>query len=128
MISLQDISLRLGSQLLLDEVGLTVYAGQKVGIIGRNGTGKTSLFKLLMEEISPDTGELDFPKDLRKSQMLQETKGSTRSAVDFVIDGDVKFRVLEKQIAEAEQANNDNKLAQLHADLDLHDGDRKSVV
>ena len=122
MISLLDISLRLGSQLLLDEVGLTVYAGQKVGIIGRNGTGKTSLFKLLMEEISPDTGELDFPKDLRKSQMHQETKGSTRSAVDFVIDGDVKFRVLENQIAEAEQANNDNKLAQLHADLDLHDG------
>ena len=122
MISLQDISLRLGSQLLLDEVGLTVYAGQKVGIIGRNGTGKTSLFKLLMGELSPDTGELDFPKDLRKSQMRQETKGSTRSALDYVIDGDAKYRSLEKQIAQAEQEQNDNKLAQLHADLDLHDG------
>jgi len=69
MISLQEVSLRLGSQLLLDEATLTIYAGQKVGIIGRNGTGKTSLFKLLMGELSPDTGELDFPKDLRKSQM-----------------------------------------------------------
>jgi ATP-binding cassette subfamily F protein 3 len=122
MISLQDISLRLGSQLLLDEVGLTVYAGQKVGIIGRNGTGKTSLFKLLMGEVSPDTGMLDFPKDLRKSQMRQETKGSSLSAVDFVIDGDAKFRSLEKQIAEAEKANDDHKLAQLHAEFDLHGG------
>jgi ATP-binding cassette subfamily F protein 3 len=122
MISLQDVSLRLGSQLLLDEVDLTVYAGQKVGIIGRNGTGKTSLFKLLMGELSPDTGELDFPKDLRKSQMRQETIGSTRSAVDYVIDGDVKFRVVEKKITLAEQANDDHKLAQLHAELDLLDG------
>lgn len=122
MISLQDVSLRLGSQLLLDEVDLTVYAGQKVGIIGRNGTGKTSLFKLLMGELSPDTGELDFPKDLRKSQMRQETIGSTRSAVDYVIDGDVKFRAVEKKIALGEQTNDDHKLAQLHAELDLLDG------
>ena len=122
MISLQDISLRLGSQLLLDEADLTVYAGQKVGIIGRNGTGKTSLFKLLMGELSPDTGELDFPKDLRKSQMRQETLGSTRSAVDYVKDGDAKFRHVEKQIALAEEAHDDHKLAQLHAELDLLDG------
>jgi len=122
MISLQDISLRLGSQLLLDEVGLTIYAGQKIGIIGRNGTGKTSLFKLLMGELSPDTGELDFPKDLRKSQMRQETKSSSRSAVDYVTDGDSKFRAVEKQIAQAEQANDDHKLAQLHSELDLLDG------
>lgn len=122
MISLQDISLHLGSQLLLDEVGLTVYAGQKVGIIGRNGTGKTSLFKLLMGELSPDKGELDFPKDLRKSQMLQETKGSTRSAVDYVIDGDIKFRAIEDGLAKAEKTGDDHRLAQLHAELDLHDG------
>lgn len=122
MISLQDISLRLGSQLLLDEADLTVYAGQKVGIIGRNGTGKTSLFKLLMGELSPDTGELDFPKDLRKSQMRQETLGSIRSAVDYVKDGDAKFRHVEKQIALAEETHDDHKLAQLHAELDLLDG------
>ncbi|MBN4053752.1 ATP-binding cassette domain-containing protein [Haliea sp. AH-315-K21] len=122
MISLQDISLRLGSQLLLDEVALTVYAGQKAGIIGRNGTGKTSLFKLLMGELSPDTGELDFPKDLRKSQMRQETKGSQSSAIEYVIDGDIKFRDIEKQLAQAEQANDDHKLALLHAELDLHGG------
>jgi len=121
MISLQDISLRLGSQLLLDETDLTVYSGQKVGIIGRNGTGKTSLFKLLMGEISPDTGELDMPKDLRKSQMHQETLGSSRSAVDYVIDGDSKFRLIEKQLLQAEQDHDDNRMAHLHSELELLD-------
>ncbi len=122
MISLHDISLRMGSQLLLDSVDLTVHAGQKIGIIGRNGTGKTSLFRLLMGELQADTGEMDFPRDLRKSQMLQETRGSSRTALDYVIDGDVKFRSLQTQIAEAEQSGDDQGLAQLHADLDLHDG------
>jgi ATP-binding cassette, subfamily F, member 3 len=121
MISLQDISLRLGSQLLLDETDLTVYSGQKVGIIGRNGTGKTSLFKLLMGEISPDTGVLDMPKDLRKSQMHQETLGSSRPAVDYVIDGDSKFRSVEKQLLQAEQDHDDNRMAHLHSELELLD-------
>ena len=58
---------------------------------------KPACLKLLMGELSPDTGELDFPKDLRKSQMRQETVGSARSAVDYVIDGDVKFRAVEKK-------------------------------
>jgi len=119
MISLQDISLRLGSQLLLDEVDLTVYSGQKIGIIGRNGTGKTSLFKLLMGELSADTGELDMPKDLRKSQMYQETVGSSRSALDYVIDGDSKFRSIEKQLIQAELDHDDQRMAQLHSELEL---------
>ena len=122
MISLQDISLRLGSQLLLEEANLTIYAGQKIGIIGRNGTGKTSLFKLLMGELHADTGELDIPRDLRKAQMLQETLGSTRTAVDYVIDGDLKFRNVESQLAQAEQAGEDHKIAELHGEVELLDG------
>ncbi len=119
MISLQGISLRLGSQLLLDEADLTVYAGQRVGIIGRNGTGKTSLFKLLMGELSADTGELDMPKDLRKAQMRQETLGTSRTALDYVIDGDSKYRSIEKQLLKAEQDGNDQRMAQLHSELEL---------
>ena len=122
MITLQDISLRMGTQLLLEKAGLTVYAGQKTGIIGRNGTGKTSLFKLLMGEISPDAGEVDFPKDLRKSQMLQETLGTDRPAVEYVMDGDSRFRSVETQLAAAEKNGDDHKLALLHAELDLLDG------
>jgi ATP-binding cassette subfamily F protein 3 len=119
MISLQDISLRRGTQLLLNHADLTIYAGQKVGIIGKNGSGKTSLFKLLMGELSLDTGELDMPRDLRKAQMLQETAGSSRSAVDYVIDGDSRYRTLENKLAAAEAAGDDNRIAALHGELEL---------
>ena len=122
MISLQQISLRRGSQLLLDQADLTVYAGQKVGIIGRNGTGKTSLFRLLMGELSQDAGEVDFPNDLRKAQMLQETAASSRTALDYVIDGDAGFRRVEQALQAAEQAHNHAAMASLHAELDLLDG------
>jgi len=122
MISLQQISLRRGAQLLLDQADLNVYTGQKVGIIGRNGTGKTSLFRLLMGELSADAGELDFPAELRKAQMRQETAASDSSALDYVIDGDAQFRYIEKQLAAAEQAQDDATLARLHGDMDLHQG------
>jgi len=122
MITLQDISLRRGQQQLLDGATLTVYAEQKVGIIGRNGTGKTSLFKLLMGELHADAGELDIPKDLRKAQMLQEALGSSRSAVDYVIDGDARFREVESALAEAEQADDHDRVAMLHGELDLLGG------
>jgi len=110
--------LRRGTQLLLDHADLTIFGGQKVGIIGRNGTGKTSLFRLLMGELHADTGELDMPKDLRKAQMLQETAGTSRMALDYVIDGDSRFRSLEKQLADAEAAHDDHRVAKLHGELD----------
>jgi len=118
MITLQEVSLRRGTQLLLEHADLTVYAGQKVGIIGRNGTGKTSLFRLMMDELHVDAGNLDMPAGLRKAQMLQETAGSSRSAVDYVIDGDQQFRHLEKALLEAEAAGDDHRLAHLHGELD----------
>ena len=121
MISLQDISLRRGTQLLLDHAELTIYGGQKVGIIGKNGSGKTSLFKLLMGELSADTGDIDLPKGLRKAQMLQETAGTHRAALDYVIDGDARFRELESLLAKAEKVGDDNKIAHIHSELELHD-------
>jgi ATP-binding cassette subfamily F protein 3 len=122
MISLQQISLRRGTQLLLDQADLNIYAGQKVGIIGRNGSGKTSLFRLLMGELAADAGDLAFPAELRKAQMRQETAASTSSALDYVIDGDTWFRLIEKQVLAAEEAQDDPALARLHGDMDLHQG------
>lgn len=121
MITLQQVSLRRGTQLLLDHADLAIFAGQKIGIIGKNGSGKTSLFRLLMGELSTDTGELDMPKDIRKAQMLQETAGSTRAAVDYVIDGDALFRQTEKKLQEAEAAGDDHKVAKLTGELDNMD-------
>ena len=122
MISLQNLSLRRGSQLLLEDAGLNVYAGQKVGIIGKNGCGKSSLFRLLMGDLSYDSGDLDIPRDLRKAQMLQETKGSDRTAQDYVIDGNQAFRQVEMQMIEAEKSGDDHKLAQLHSEYELLQG------
>ena len=122
MITLQEISLRRGTQLLLDHADLAIYAGQKAGIIGKNGSGKTSLFRMLMGELSADTGEFEIPKDLRKAQMRQETAGSSRSAIDYVIDGDTGYRDLEKKLADAEVAGDDNRLAHLHGEFDAMDG------
>ncbi len=121
MITLQQVSLRRGTQLLLDHADLAIFAGQKIGIIGKNGSGKTSLFRLLMGELSADTGELDMPKDIRKAQMLQETAGSTRAAVEYVIDGDALFRETEKKLQEAEAAGDDHKVARFTGELDNMD-------
>jgi len=122
MISIKGISLRRGQQQLLKDASLTIHSGQKVGVIGRNGTGKTSLFKLLMGELHADEGELDIPSDLRKAQMLQETASTTRNAIDYVIDGDFRFREVEKALKEAELADDHDLVANLHGEFDLLDG------
>lgn len=118
MITLKSISLRRGNKHLLNNASLNIYSGQKLGIIGRNGCGKTSLFKLLMGEISNDAGELSMPTNLRKSQMQQETEGSLLTARDYIIDGDVHFRSLEASLAEAEAVDDHNAMASLHGKIE----------
>ena len=98
MITINNAVLQLGSQLLLDEANLMIHSGQKVGIIGRNGSGKTSLFGCLNGSLSFDQGSLSIPESLRVSYMRQEAEGSDRTAVDFVIDGDRHFRSLEQRL------------------------------
>lgn len=122
MITLQDISLRLGSKHLLNHANLNIYNGQKLGIIGRNGSGKTSLFKLLMEEITHDAGELSMPNGLKKSQMYQETEGSKQTALDYVIDGDVSFRKIEAALVSAEAVDDHNLMAKLHGNMEVIEG------
>ncbi|MDA9004104.1 ATP-binding cassette domain-containing protein [bacterium] len=114
MITLQDISLQLGDQWLLDHTDLTIYVNDRIGFIGRNGTGKTSLFKLLMGDISPDTGSYHRPDDWRIALMRQESSAATQSALDFVLDGHEDYRRLEALMAKAEAANDGIKLGELY--------------
>ena len=85
MISFSNIELRRGIKLLLSDAELSIHPGQHIGVIGANGSGKSSLFKLLIGEISADAGELFIPSDWRIAHMAQELATSERSALDFVI-------------------------------------------
>src|SRR5690606_22080553 len=88
MLPLEHLSLQRGTSQLLTDASLTIHAGQRVALVGANGTGKSSLFALIRGELQPDKGDLFLPGGIRISHMAQETPSSPRSALDYVIDGD----------------------------------------
>jgi len=122
MISLSDIALRRGPELLFEHVSMKLPAGQKTGLIGANGAGKTSLFKMLISELEADRGELDIPANLRIAHLAQEVPGSADSAVDYVLAGDDELVRIERELAAAEQAHTYDRIAPLHEALDNIDG------
>ena len=119
MITLDNISVQLGSKTLLQHTGLTLYPGQKLGLIGANGSGKTTLFALLLGEVSSDTGSVDIPRHWRLSHMAQEVGNTHRSALDYVLDGDEQLRALEQAIAE--HSGDGEELASLYAAMEEAD-------
>ena len=112
MITLRNASLRRGNRVLLDDVSLIIYAGQKVGITGANGTGKSSLFALLRGEIHTDSGDLDIPPRLTIAHVAQEIAVLDRPAIDYVIDGDAELRDIEAQLAM--ETDNGTRIAALY--------------
>ncbi|WP_123712710.1 ABC-F family ATP-binding cassette domain-containing protein [Sinobacterium caligoides] len=113
MIRLTDVSLLRGGRPLLSEANLTIHPGRRVGLIGANGSGKSSLFKLLQGELELDAGELAINPQWRIAHMAQEVASSNRRAIDYVLDGDTKLRYLQCEI-ESAQAREDH---QAHASL-----------
>lgn len=122
MISLTNIELRRGAKVLLDQAELVVHPGQHIGIIGGNGTGKSSLFKLLLGQITQDAGDLFIPSNWRIAHMAQELANSERSAVDYVLDGDPHVRAIEKAIEKALLDENNDALALEYEKLDAANG------
>ena len=88
MIAFRNFALRRGERLLLSDVDLTLHAGWRVGVVGRNGTGKSSLFAALMRELEADKGDLDLPGKARIASVAQETPSLPDAAIDFVLSGD----------------------------------------
>ncbi|MGF6594821.1 ATP-binding cassette subfamily F protein 3 [Pseudomonas sp. 2835] len=101
---------------------MTLHAGQKAGLIGANGAGKSSLFALLRGELTPDSGDCQLPADWRIAHMRQEVDTLERLAVDYVLDGDARLRKVQADLAAAEAAHDGTALARLHIELDSADG------
>jgi ATP-binding cassette subfamily F protein 3 len=120
VIRLQSLSLMRGTKPLFEQADLTINPGEKLGLIGANGTGKSTLFGMLRNELHPDSGSIDFPKQWRIAYVAQETPALDRAAVDYVIDGDVTLRLFEYELAtlEAQGAAADgHRIGELHVKL-----------
>ena len=122
MISITQAQLVRGTKTLLDETSLTIYPGHKVGLVGANGTGKSSLLALIMGHISLDKGEIGLPSGWQIATVAQETPALEVSALEYVIDGDVEYRELEAQLAKAQSDDNGNAIALLHGKIDAIGG------
>lgn len=117
MISFRHLSLRRGSRLLLEDVNWTLYQGQHIGLTGANGAGKSSLFSLLLNELSPDMGEIETPAALKMVHVAQEMPHTTLNALEFVIDGDTALRAIQSSLEEAQVQNDGFAIAHAHEAL-----------
>ncbi len=113
MIRFIQVSLMRGIKPLLEQVDVTLNPGDKIGLIGANGAGKSSLFAMMRGELHPDQGEIDFPAKWRVAYVAQETPPLDRAALDYAIDGDVTLRKLEAELArlESEPESSENGIA-----------------
>ena len=102
MIQFQNVSLRRGENLLFDSASFQIHPGQKVGLTGSNGSGKSSIFALLRNELLLDTGDVQIPADWVMAHVAQEAPADKRGAIDHVLDGDKEWRDLEAKLLDTE--------------------------
>lgn len=111
MIKLSNISVRHGSLSLLEGASATLFPGHKVGLVGANGCGKSTLFSVLLGELSVDRGEVEVPRHWQIAHMAQQIASLEQSAIDFVLDGDRAYRAAETAIDQAQQGNDGSESA-----------------
>ncbi|MDG2943381.1 ABC transporter ATP-binding protein [Exercitatus varius] len=121
MILFSNLSLKRGQNLLLENANATINPKQKVGLVGKNGCGKSSLFSLLKKENQPEGGEISYPADWAVSWVNQETPALEISALDYVIEGDRTYTRLQKELVQANERNDGNAIARIHGRLDIID-------
>ena len=115
MLSFEDVTLRRGPRILFSGASFTLFRGEKIGITGENGSGKSSLLALVLGDLQPDAGHFERPGNLAVAHVAQDLEPSERPAIEFVLDGDVALRALEERITAAEQGGDGMRLAHLHA-------------
>jgi len=119
MITLKNVTLRRGAKVLLDDASVTLNPGEKVGLIGRNGAGKSSLFALLCGTLHEDGGDFTVPAQWRMAQVDQNMPETTRTATEYVIEGDSTLMAAQDEVRAAEAGDDGMRIA--HAYMALHD-------
>ena len=122
MISFRNFALRRGERLLLSDVDLALHAGYRVGVVGRNGAGKSSLFAALMGDVEPDRGDIDLPGKARIASVSQETPHLPDPAIDFVLSGDAAVHAAIQAEANAFAAEDWEAVAEAHQRLEEVNG------
>ncbi len=117
MISLRNLILRRGAKVVLDGATITLNPGEHIGLVGRNGAGKSSLFALLSGRLHEDGGEFFVPPQWRMAQVAQEMPETSEGATAFVLAGDARLAELQDHLAAAQRSGDGMAIAQLHADL-----------
>jgi ATP-binding cassette, subfamily F, member 3 len=124
VLSARDLTLRRGPEPLFEQVNFTVFRGEKAGITGANGSGKSSLFAAILGELSADHGDIERPPNLKIAHVEQEVAASDRAAIEFVLDGDRELRTVLAAIEDAERRDAPMMLADAYASLQAIDGYR----
>jgi ATP-binding cassette subfamily F protein 3 len=117
MIRLSQVTLIRGTKVLLEAADVALNPGDKIGLIGANGAGKSSLFAMLRGELHQDQGEFDFPSRWRVAYVAQETPALERSAIEYAIDGDTTLRRLEAELAAAEAADDGMLIGEIYGSM-----------
>ena len=122
MLKFDDLALRRGPLLLIQHMDIALHAGWRVGICGRNGAGKSSLLALVADELSPDAGHFERPRNWTLAYVRQEVPALESTALDYLLDGDTEFRQIERALEKAEIDHDATALATLHERMYSIDG------
>jgi ATP-binding cassette subfamily F protein 3 len=124
MLSARDLSLRRGPEPLFEQVNFSIFRGNKIGLTGANGAGKSSLFAAIRGDLAADRGDIERPQALKIAHVEQEVAASDRAAIEFVLDGDRELRSIMAAIEDAERRDAAMEVAELYAALQAIDGYR----
>src|SRR5687768_17675279 len=105
MIQFRNLTLARGGRKLIEDANLQIHAGWRVGLVGANGSGKSSLFALLRAELHPDRGDCELPANWRIASVAQETPALGEAAIEYVLDGDAELRAIERELGAADAAH-----------------------
>ena len=128
MLIINDLSLRIAGRLLLDHASLTLPAGAKAGLVGRNGTGKTTLFRAISGDMHSETGTISLPKNTRIGQVAQEAPGTEEPLIEIVLKADTERAAL---LEEEKTATDPHRIAEIHirlADIDAHSAESRAAT